>query len=125
MSAEKPLISVILPVYNAKRYLAEAINSILAQMKDNLLRTCMAQRWLAICRNSAHLGMNCHRIYREILPKFNIITPDNAWRLRLRCALRLRSGSGAYALRDCEEIRHGNSFFAVNQDTEPRVDICG
>ena len=77
--------------------------SLLAQTKDNLLRFRMARRWLAVCRRSAHLGMNCYRIYLEILPEFNIPILENAWHLRLCCALRMRHGTGAYAfLKRCK-----------------------
>ena len=61
----------------------------LAGGDDDFLRERMARRWLGTCMNSAHLGMTCCRIYREILPEFKSPVPKCAWRLPVRCALKM------------------------------------
>ncbi len=66
----------------------------LAQTPDRFLRRQMANRWYAACRRSAHLGLACHRIYRQIAPQFELALDRRADpKLWLVCALRLRAGS--------------------------------
>ncbi len=65
----------------------------LAQTPDNLLRQRMAGRWQAACQRSAHLGLGCYRLYRQIAPQFGISPKPGAPKLWLACALRLKPGS--------------------------------
>jgi glycosyltransferase involved in cell wall biosynthesis len=61
----------------------------LAQTPDAFLRRRMADRWFAVCRRSAPLGLACHRIYRRITPQFGITADHGTFKLWLACCLRL------------------------------------
>lgn len=54
---ERPLISVVVPVFNAERYLEECISSILGQTEHNLelilIDDCSTDASLALCRKAA------------------------------------------------------------------------
>lgn len=84
----------------------------LAQAEDNFLRDRMARRWLETCRNSAHLGMDCRHIYREIAPQFGLPVAESAWGLSLQCALHMRTGSRSHAI--LRRIKH--ALFAGGAD---------
>jgi len=66
----------------------------LAQTPDRFLCRQMANRWYVVCRRSAHLGLGCYRVYRQIAPQFEL-PPDRRahQKLWLLCALRLKAGS--------------------------------
>jgi hypothetical protein len=69
----------------------------LAQTPDNYLRQRMANRWLAACRRSAHLGLGVYRLYRQVAPQFGVSPDGKAARsLRRLCVLRLSSVSKVY-----------------------------
>ena len=71
----------------------------LAKTPDSFLRQQMANRWRAACQQSAHLGLECYRIYRQIAPQFDIPLDERACqKLWLLCALRLKHGSRLEAL---------------------------
>ncbi len=65
----------------------------LAQTEDNFLRMRMADRWQSACRRSAHLGLECYRLYRRMMTAFAVTPPRNDLALRLACTVRLRAGS--------------------------------
>jgi glycosyltransferase involved in cell wall biosynthesis len=44
----------------------------LAQTPDRFLRERMARRWWTACLKSAHLGAGCHRLYRQVAPRFGV-----------------------------------------------------
>lgn len=69
----------------------------LSQTPDAFLRRRMADRWFAVCRRSAPLGLACHRLYRRLTPQFNITTGQGTFKLWLACGLRLKPDSGLYA----------------------------
>lgn len=71
----------------------------LSETPDAFLRRRMLGRWHTICRQSAHLGMESYRTYREFSRRFGV-EPVSSWDfpLRLVCALRLKSDSRTYAL---------------------------
>ncbi len=70
---------------------------LLAQTPDNYLRERMAGRWLSACTRSAHLGPDCHRLFRRIAPRFGLSPTRGDFQLRCLCALRLASNSRLYA----------------------------
>ena len=76
----------------------------LAQVDDAFLRNTMAGRWLAVCRRSASLGTGVFRLYREILPAFQVTAPKGSDRLWFSCALRLGSDS-----------RHSHTLAAIRR----------
>ncbi|MGO8674025.1 MAG: glycosyltransferase family 2 protein [Capsulimonadaceae bacterium] len=67
--------------------------------RDVFLRERMVRRWLDTCRQSAHLGSGCLRVYRRIDDELRGPDADPCGQarreriLRLQCAARLRSGS--------------------------------
>jgi len=68
----------------------------LAQTPDNFLRQRMAQRWLAACQRSAHLGLGCYRVYRQIALQFGVAPNQRTSKLWLACVVRFRSNSRLY-----------------------------
>lgn len=70
----------------------------LAQSPDDFLRRRMAQRWLAACLRSAHLGLECYRLYGQIASQFSVTPNHMAVKLWLACALRVSSNSRFYIL---------------------------
>jgi glycosyltransferase involved in cell wall biosynthesis len=68
----------------------------LAQSPDHFLRQQMAQRWLAACQRSAHLGLGCYRLYRQIASRFDVTPDQRTSKLWLACALRFSSNSRIY-----------------------------
>ena len=63
--------------------------ALLAQPPDALLRRRMADRWFAVCRRSAPLGLACYRIYRRLTTQFGITADHGTFKLWLACCLRL------------------------------------
>lgn len=63
---------------------------------DSFWRARMAQRWQGSCLRSAHLGLAVFRLFEEMLPAFHTDRPAGVARLRLACALRLRTTSPLY-----------------------------
>lgn len=68
----------------------------LANVEDGFWRARMAQRWQSCCLRSAHLGLGVFRLFEEVLPAFRTEPPAGVARLRLACALRLRTTSPLY-----------------------------
>ena len=69
----------------------------LARTSDRSLRRLMADRWLAACRRSAHLGWESYRLYRRIAPQFGVREDKRAmFKLQLACALRITADSWIY-----------------------------
>ena len=81
----------------------------LAQTHDNFLRERMARRWLTTCQRSAHLGPACYRLYRQILPEFDLSAGKGSFKLRSMCALRLGSDSWVYKI-----LTSAKRFLSVN-----------
>jgi len=65
----------------------------LAQTPDNFLRQRMADRWQSACMRSAHLGLDCYRLYKQIAPQFGIPVASHLWKLKTACAFQLKTGS--------------------------------
>lgn len=65
----------------------------LANVEDAFWRARMALRWQSCCLRSAHLGLGVFRLFEELLPAFRAAPPAGGARLRLACALRLRTTS--------------------------------
>src|SRR5690242_5504026 len=65
-SSRSPLVSVVIPVYNGERFIADAIRSVLAQTYDNfeltIANTCSTDRTAAIAEEVAR-NEPCVRVY--------------------------------------------------------------
>ncbi len=104
LAAEKKSASSLAELALAGKWLAR-----LAQTPDNFLRERMAGRWLATSQRSAHLGPACYRLYRQILPEFDLSAGKGSFKLRSMCALRLGSDSWVYKI-----LTSAKRFLSVN-----------
>ena len=69
----------------------------LPQVDDAFLRDSMARRWLGACRRSARIGPGVYRLYRELLPSFQVSRTARTEGLWFACALRIAPGSRLHA----------------------------
>ena len=82
----------------------------LAQTEDNFLRQRMADRWRATCQRSAHLGLECYRLYQQIAAQFEVEETTNSQSLWWLCRLRIGADSRLYiALRIAKHRLYGQS----------------
>ncbi len=77
----------------------------LADSPDRFLRERMAQKWLAVCQRSAHLGMACFHLYQEIVTQFQVPDLAKARKLWLMCIVHAGSESGLMRL--LRSLSHG------------------
>lgn len=94
----KPLVSVILPVYNGKKFLSEAIESVIAQTYSD---------WeiIAVNDGSTDASLEILRKYEQQLPsKINVINQEN-YGISIARNRAIASAKGEYiAFLDCDDL---------------------
>ena len=119
MSREEPLVSVITPVYNGESYLAECIDSVLAQTYSSweyvIVNNCSTDGTLEIAERYARLDKRIHVYSNEVL--LDIIENHNR-------AFRLLSAQSKY----CKIVSADDCLFPNASpvwSTSPRGIVVG
>jgi glycosyltransferase involved in cell wall biosynthesis len=115
---ERPLISVVMPVYNSETFLAEAIESILKQTLGDF-------ELLIVYDESGDGSLAIIDRYRKLDPRIRVIQGQ---RKALIGALNqgIDAAKGKYIARmDADDLSHPNRFEKQVETMESGADICG
>lgn len=113
----QPLVSIIMPVYNCEKYLAEAIESILSQTYTSIE---------LICIDDGSTD-NSHSILATYLPRITIISNETNGGIAARRNQGIRSAHGEYiAFADADDIWMPNKLELQIKELEanPTLDIA-
>ena len=116
---EVPLISVIMPVYNAEKYLREAIDSILSQIERNF-------ELIIINDGSTDASLSIIEEYENLDSRVKVISQKNKG-LVYSLNLGIKEAKGKYIARmDADDISLENRFKEqVKLMRTDNLDICG
>ncbi len=118
MTTTLPAITVLMPVYNAERYVAEAVESILKQ-------TFTGFEFIIINDGSSDRSLEILQHYARIDPRIRLISRENRGLIRtLNEGLEL-ANAPLVARMDADDVAYPNRFFLQKQfmDQNPNV-VC-
>ncbi len=116
-----PMISVLMPVYNAENYVAQAIDSILQQTYCNF-------EFIIVDDCSTDGSYQILQDYAEIEPRIKLFRNEQNKKLSKTLNFGISQAIGKYVLRmDADDISLPDRFAkqVVFMESHPEVDICG